>query len=234
MAAAIPPPHGLRNGTALVPPAALTRYNGAMTRRYDSARRTHFPFVRVVGALAVAAVAASASPARATQLVIPPGQESSIGEMTGVGARVGGCTMESAAVDKDHVEVTYACGDAGTVTVVLLHPDAATSAVLARTEHFALVAGDGPAPPAALVKELEARIRAAEGDWEWLRVEPKRDEPRPPDPGEGARPPGEPEAGPSEPETGPAPSMSSAWGVAAVVVIGAALALLVGRRRRDS
>ena len=112
--------------------------------------------------------------ALAAHFVIPPGREDVLGQMTGVGAgQIAGCELLGAQVDKDHVVARYRCQESGAVSLWLVHPSAVEGRPRARTEHFALVDAPGEPPaPAALADLVAARVRAAEGGWEWVVASP--------------------------------------------------------------
>lgn len=100
--------------------------------------------------------------------VIPPGREELLAEMLGRGAVLPGeCTFTSGQVESDVVTATYTC-PAGAVVFTLRHPDKASSDATL-TEKFGLDVKSG-APPAGLMDELAARIRAREQGFEWTWV----------------------------------------------------------------
>ena len=98
---------------------------------------------------------------------IPPAAEAILTGM--LGGAPAGCAFEGAEIQKTLVHATYRCAGDRRAAVDLYHPaDAATA--LAKTEKFALVAGD-PAPPPALVSALRDRILEKEAAFAWLRIQ---------------------------------------------------------------
>ena len=103
--------------------------------------------------------------------IIPPGRDAMLGEMLGAGpGRVGGrCAFDGASVKRSFVQASYRCGDAGDVTVSLMHPGAAKDAAR-RTDRFAISVVSGTAADAAFLDDLASRVRAREAAWEWANA----------------------------------------------------------------
>lgn len=100
---------------------------------------------------------------------IAPGHDELFAAMLGRGiALPDGCTLTAGQIERSVVRGVYECAG-GEVVVELLHPSAAPFAAV-RTEKLAIVTARGTPPPALLV-ELEERVRAREGAFEWLRPE---------------------------------------------------------------
>jgi hypothetical protein len=115
------------------------------------------------------------------QYVILPGQEQVVGGMLGMdGSKPGGCALEGAQIQRDHVRASYRCPD-GAAVIELRHPSERVP-VLARTERFVIAAGEPPPGP-ALVAALAAAIRKGEAAFEWHHpAGGKPDAPPPPAP----------------------------------------------------
>jgi tetratricopeptide (TPR) repeat protein len=123
-----------------------------------------------VAALCCAILVTAAAPAFAeepsAEHVIAPGQEQLLERLLGKDGAPGGCKLTSASIQRDHVEVAYACAGSP-VSLELHHPSSTRPAVL-RTDRFAVVA-PAAAPPAPLLRDLEQSLRAAEPAWTWSR-----------------------------------------------------------------
>jgi hypothetical protein len=98
--------------------------------------------------------------------VVPPGQEELLADMLGRGETLPGqCRFGSGQVSGQVVLGTYTC-PGGEVVVELRHPSTAATDN-PRTERFAVAVRSGTAP-AELTTALVERIRAREGDFEWV------------------------------------------------------------------
>ncbi len=102
--------------------------------------------------------------------VIPPGREPLVLQM--LCERPGaplplGCTCNGVSIDHTFIRAKYACADSGVAIVELRHKQDGAGA-RDETTHFAIVPRG--APPAELVRDLGARVRAAEGAWSWTQA----------------------------------------------------------------
>ena len=85
----------------------------------------------------------------------------------GAAALAGGCHLDDASIQPDHVEARYKCpGAAAPWGVSLLPPDAPMPPDARRTARF-LVAPGAHGVPAALLDDVAAHVRAREAAWIW-------------------------------------------------------------------
>lgn len=119
-------------------------------------------------ATAPAGKAPAAAPAALERHCIPPGREELIMKGFAVaGPGAGGCRLDQASVQHQHIELRYVCGE--TVSRVLAqHPDGDGSDVLLRTAKFALRPIGATRPPAGLLSRLAGQIREMETQWQWI------------------------------------------------------------------
>jgi hypothetical protein len=96
---------------------------------------------------------------------VPPGQEALVAEMLGAGATLAsGCRLDGASIGEARIDARYRCAGSGaTSTVTLLPPETSAPTGARRTERFLILAD----PPAGLLDDVEARVRAREAAWIW-------------------------------------------------------------------
>jgi hypothetical protein len=100
--------------------------------------------------------------------VIPPGDEELLAQMLGRGETLAGqCVLTAGDMSPNAVKATYKCHD-GDVVFELRHASTVPYGAT-HTRQFGLVVLSG-SPPPGLEKDLEARIRAREGTFQWKWV----------------------------------------------------------------
>jgi len=100
--------------------------------------------------------------------VIPPGAETSVGDILGSQESFpGGCRLEEGSIERTAVVATYKCS-AGDVALQLVHPDDAPRGAV-RTERFGVTVTRGTPPPGFLDAVI-ARIRDRESSFQWTVV----------------------------------------------------------------
>ena len=123
--------------------------------------------------LATSVVAAEDDDAATVDPVIPPGEEQVVADMLGRGAGLQYCTLVSGGIRDNVISGVYNCvGNEVRVELGNLRNATATSI---QTRQFAVsVQGS---PTAGFQEDLVARVRSAEGNFQWTR--PERDAPAP-------------------------------------------------------
>ena len=105
--------------------------------------------------------------------VIPPGEEQVVADMLGRGAGLQYCALVSGGIRDNVISGVYNCVG-NEVRVELANPRNATATSIQTGQFAVTVQGS---PTAGFQDDLVARVRSAEGSFQWAR--PERDAPAP-------------------------------------------------------